>query len=143
MRMTVVVRRRDNAVKKNLTLRERAWVLALRCALISPALVVVLGWTNAAVGATATFTVAATGTGTLSYQWYRGSSAITGANAASYTTPAVTALDNGAKFSVTVTNSGVTVASTPVLLTAQASTGLLLAGSPLAFGLLFMRRRAR
>ena len=34
-------------MKKNLTLRERAWVLALRCALISPALVVALGWTNA------------------------------------------------------------------------------------------------
>jgi hypothetical protein len=34
-------------VEKNLTLRERAWVLGLRCALISPALVVALGWTSA------------------------------------------------------------------------------------------------
>ena len=77
---------------------------------------------SAAVGATATFTVTATGTGTLSYQWYRNNSPITGANSASYTTPAATASDGGALFSVTITNSGVTVVSNQVPLTVTGGT---------------------
>jgi hypothetical protein len=40
------------------------------------------------VGATATFTVVATGTAPLSYQWSRGGAAISGATTASYTTAA-------------------------------------------------------
>ncbi|MGH7146023.1 MAG: immunoglobulin domain-containing protein [Planctomycetota bacterium] len=56
---------------------------------------------------TATFTVVASGTATLSYQWYRGSGTGTpvGTNSASYTTGATTvAGDNGAQFHVVVTN---------------------------------------
>ncbi len=56
------------------------------------------------VGATATFSVAATGTTPFSYQWYRNSTAISGATSASYTTPATVIGDNGASFTVTVTN---------------------------------------
>src|ERR1700727_2067135 len=44
---------------------------------------------------TATFTVAATGTAPLSYQWQKGGTIISGATAATYTTPATTAADNG------------------------------------------------
>ena len=62
-------------------------------------------------GQTATFTVAATGTGTLSYQWKKDGTAISGATSTSYTTPATTAADNGAQFTVTVTNSTGTVTS--------------------------------
>lgn len=58
-----------------------------------------------AVGATARFTVAATGTGTLSYQWSRDGTAIAGATAATYVTPAVTLADNGASFTVAVGSS--------------------------------------
>lgn len=59
--------------------------------------------------AAATFSVTATGTAPLTYQWQRNVSGtwtnITGANAASYTTPAtVQASDNGAQFRVRVDN---------------------------------------
>jgi sugar lactone lactonase YvrE len=52
-------------------------------------------------GSTATFNVVASGTG-LAYQWYRGGTAVPGANAASYTTSSLTVLDTGASFSVIV-----------------------------------------
>jgi hypothetical protein len=56
-------------------------------------------------GQTATFAVTATGTATLTYQWKKNGAAISGATSASYTTPAASASDNGARFTVTVTNS--------------------------------------
>lgn len=56
------------------------------------------------VGATATFSVTATGNAPLSYQWQRNGTAIAGATSASYTTPATTSADNGALFSVMVSN---------------------------------------
>jgi hypothetical protein len=71
------------------------------------------------LGATATFSVTATspaGYG-LSYQWMRSGAMISGANAASYTTPATTAMDNGAMFSVTVTNSYGSTPSNQAMLT--------------------------
>ena len=55
-------------------------------------------------GQTATFTVTATGTAPLSYQWQKNGTAIGGATAASYTTPATTASDSGAQFTVVVSN---------------------------------------
>ncbi|HEY3270084.1 MAG TPA: immunoglobulin domain-containing protein [Geothrix sp.] len=72
-------------------------------------------------GATATFTVAATGSGTLSYQWKKGGTAITGATSASYTTPATVLADNGASFTVTVTNAQGTATSNAAVLTVQAA----------------------
>src|ERR1035437_5920849 len=62
-------------------------------------------------GATATFSVAATGTAPLAYQWRKNSSDITGATSTSYTPPALTTSDNGATFSVTVSNSAGSVRS--------------------------------
>lgn len=53
--------------------------------------------------ATATFSVTAIGSG-LSYQWQKNGAAITGATAATYTTPAVTYRDHGAQFAVVVSN---------------------------------------
>jgi hypothetical protein len=64
-----------------------------------------------AAGSRATFTVSATGTAPLKYQWQRGSTAISGATAASYTTPATTASDDGATFQVVVSNSAGSVMS--------------------------------
>jgi hypothetical protein len=77
---------------------------------------------SVAVGATATFTVAATGSGTLGYQWYRNGSPITGGTSASYTTAATVATDNGASFSVLVTNAGGAVISNAVTLTVTGGT---------------------
>jgi hypothetical protein len=56
------------------------------------------------VGQTATFSVVAAGTAPLMYQWQKNNANISGATAASYTTPATVSGDNGATFHVTVTN---------------------------------------
>jgi hypothetical protein len=86
-----------------------------------------------AVGQTATFSVVASGPGTLTYQWSKNGAAIAGATAASYTTPAATAADNGAQFTVAVTNAGGTVVSSAATLTVTGGTGggtLLSQGKP-------------
>jgi hypothetical protein len=57
------------------------------------------------VGQAATFTVAATGTAPLSYQWQKGATGIAGATSASYTTPATVQADSGSTYRVVVTNS--------------------------------------
>jgi hypothetical protein len=69
-------------------------------------------------GQTATFSVTASGTEPLTYQWYRGGSAISGATASSYTTPVTVIADNGSLFKVDVRDgSGATLTSTEVALT--------------------------
>ena len=68
-------------------------------------------------GATATFSVTATGTAPLTYQWKKGGTAIAGATSASYTTPATVVGDSGASFTVTVTNSAGTITSSAATLT--------------------------
>ncbi len=73
-------------------------------------------------GQTATFSVTANGTATLTYQWTKNGTAISGATSASYTTPATTTADNGAKFAVTVTNSAGNIASNAATLTVNAAT---------------------
>ncbi len=76
-----------------------------------------------AAGQTATFTVSAAGTATLQYQWMRDGTAIGGATAASHTTPALSAADNGATFSVQVSNSAGSVTSNLATLTVTAAGG--------------------
>jgi hypothetical protein len=56
-------------------------------------------------GQTAQFTVVATGTAPLSYQWSENGTSIAGATASTYTTAAATRADDGAQFVVAVTNS--------------------------------------
>lgn len=73
-------------------------------------------------GQTATFSVTATGTAPLAYQWSKNGTAISGATAASYTTPATTSADNGANFTVAVSNSGGNVTSNAAALTVGAAT---------------------
>jgi len=68
-------------------------------------------------GQTATFSVVASGTAPLSYQWRKNGAAIAGATSARYTTPAETTTDNGATFAVVVTNSAGSVTSRSALLT--------------------------
>ena len=69
------------------------------------------------VGQTAAFTVVASGTAPLAYQWRRGGTAISGATGASYTTPATVAGDSGATFDVIVSNSAGSVTSATATLT--------------------------
>ncbi len=74
-------------------------------------------------GATATFSVTATGVAPLTYQWYQNGTILAGANAASYTTAAtVWATDNGAQFTCvvgdaltrTVTSAAATLVVVPI-----------------------------
>lgn len=68
-------------------------------------------------GAAATFSVTAAGSADLSYQWQKNNVNISGATNAMYTTPATTSADNGAVFTVTVSNSVGSATSLPSSLT--------------------------
>jgi hypothetical protein len=74
------------------------------------------------IGNTATFTVTATGTGPLTYQWSENGAEISGATGSSYTTPTVALGADGStsigSFQVIVTNSVNSVASKSATLTA-------------------------
>jgi outer membrane protein assembly factor BamB len=77
---------------------------------------------TAKVGATATFSVTATGAPPLAYQWFEFAKPIKGATSASYTTPTLAASDNNAFFFVLVTNSIGSIESDEVLLTVTTTT---------------------
>ena len=68
-------------------------------------------------GQSASFSVAATGNGELSYQWKLNGTDISDATSSSYTINATTSDDNGAQFSVVVTDSVGTVTSNSATLT--------------------------
>ncbi len=87
------------------------------------------------VGQTATFTVAATGTAPLTYQWKKSGTAITGAASSTYTTPATTTSDNGAQFTVVVSNStGSTTSNAATLTVSNATQSLQITTSSLPGG---------
>jgi len=73
-------------------------------------------------GQTATFSVVATGTAALAYQWQKNGSDITSANSASYTTPVTTTADSGALFRVVVSNTAGSVTSNSATLTVNPGT---------------------
>ncbi len=86
-------------------------------------------------GQTATFSVTASGTAPLSYQWFKNGTAIGTATSPTYTTPAETTSDNGAQFTVVVSNSVGKGTSTAAALTVNAATFLLSATpASLTFG---------
>ena len=70
-----------------------------------------------AVGQSATFMVAATGTVPVSYQWYLNGAAISGATSASYTIPATLLTNSGSVYTVTASNVVESVTSTVATLT--------------------------
>ncbi len=67
-------------------------------------------------GETATFTVAATGSAPLAFQWQKNSSDISGATSASYTTPVLAAADSGSRYRCVVSNPHGTATSNEALL---------------------------
>ena len=73
------------------------------------------------VGQTTSFTVRATGTAPLSYQWQKNGAALSGATSPSYSTSATTSSDNGAQFTVVVSNSAGSVTSHAAMLTVNAA----------------------
>jgi len=76
---------------------------------------------SVSAGSAATFSVTASGSGTLTYQWYKGSTAISGATSSSYSISSVASSDAGSYY-VTVTNSGGTTTSSTATLTVGTTT---------------------
>ncbi len=103
------------------SITSNAATLTVTSAVVAPTITGQPQSQSVAVGATATFAVTAAGTAPLSYQWSKGGSAIAGATAASYTTPATVIGDNGASFTVTVTNAAGSITSNTAILTVTAS----------------------
>ncbi len=71
-------------------------------------------------GQSASFSVTASGAAPLSYQWQKNGTAIGGATSSSYSTPATTSTDNGAQFTVVVSNVAGNATSSAATLTVNA-----------------------
>jgi hypothetical protein len=73
-------------------------------------------------GQTATFSVAASGTAPLAYQWQKNGADVAGATASSYTTPVTTTADSGEMFRAVVGNAAGSVTSNSATLTVGTGT---------------------
>jgi Immunoglobulin domain len=89
---------------------------------VAPSLAVQPASTTVTAGQAATFSASASGTAPLTYQWQKNGSAIAGATATSYTTPATTTADSGELFRVVVSNSAGNVTSNSATLTVNPGT---------------------
>jgi len=103
------------------TVTSAAATLTVNAAAVAPTITTQPVSQTVTAGQTASFTVVATGTAPLSYQWQKSGVNIAGATAASYTTPATTTSDNGATFRVVVSNTAGTVTSGAAALTVNAA----------------------
>ncbi|HKV60722.1 MAG TPA: immunoglobulin domain-containing protein, partial [Candidatus Acidoferrum sp.] len=100
-------------------------VLTVNAAAAAPSITTQPASQTVTSGQTATFSVVATGTAPLTYQWRKNGSAISGANSSSYSTPSTTSSDNGATFSAVVSNSAGSATSATATLTVNAATATL------------------
>jgi len=94
--------------------------LTVNPALVGPTITTQPTAQSVTVGQSATFSVVATGSGTLTYQWWKGGVAISGATAATYTIATTVSIDAGS-YAVVVTNSVSSVTSTSTTLTVNAA----------------------
>jgi hypothetical protein len=97
-----------------------AATLTVSAAAVAPTITTQPASQTVTAGQTANFTVVATGTAPLSYQWSKNGAAISGATSSTYTTPATTSSDSGAKFTVVVSNSAGSATSAAATLTVNA-----------------------
>jgi len=109
---SVVISNSAGSVSSN-----NATLMVNQAAAVAPSITTQPGNQTVTAGQTATFSVLATGTAPLSYQWRKSGTNISGANANSYTTPATTTADSGSTFSVVVSNSAGSVTSNSASLT--------------------------
>ena len=98
----------------------------------APVIVVPPVNTATTAGYPATFSVVASGSGTLSYQWSNASGPISGATGSSYTTPATTLAEHGSTYTVTVSNNLGSVSSTTVTLSVVAPSNVAITTQPAA-----------
>ena len=82
----------------------------------APSITLQPGSQTVKVGQAGSFSVGASGTAPLSYQWQKNGAPISGANFSAYTTPATTVADDGSQFSAVVTNSMGSVVSSAATL---------------------------
>ena len=99
--------------------------LTVSAAIVAPSITTQPSAQSITAGQTATFSVAATGSTPLSYQWKKNGSNIASATSSSYTTPATSIADNGAVYTVSVSNSAGTVTSNSATLTVGAAASVL------------------
>jgi hypothetical protein len=99
------------------TVTSGAAALTVNAAAVAPTITMQPASQAVTAGQTASFTVVATGTAPLNYQWQKSGVNIAGATAVTYTTPATTTSDNGASFDVVVSNTAGTVTSAAATLT--------------------------
>src|SRR5205823_14822225 len=85
--------------------------------MVAPAITTQPASQTVTAGQAATFTVVASGTAPLSYQWQKNGANIAGATSSSYTTSATTTSDSGSTFVVVVSNSAGTATSNAATLT--------------------------
>ena len=112
-----------------------AAVLTVTSATVAPAITTQPASQTVISGKTATFSVVASGTAPMTYQWSLNGAAIGGATSSTYTTPAETTANNNAQFTVAVSNSAGSTTSNAATLTVTASTLLLnSSSSSVSFG---------
>ena len=99
------------------TVTSSAATLTVNPAAVAATITTQPGNQTVTAGQTATFTVVATGTAPLGYQWQKNGANIDGATSTSYTTPATTTADSGSSFDVVVSNTAGTVTSSAATLT--------------------------
>ena len=99
----------------------RPATLTVNAPVVAPAITAQPVSQTITAGQAASFSVAATGTAPLSYQWNENGMAISGAIFSTYTTPATNASNNGMQFRVVVSNSAGTVTSSAATLTVNAA----------------------
>src|SRR5258707_985286 len=103
------------------TVTSAAATLTVTAATVTPTITTQPANQTVTTGQTATFSVAATGSAPLSYQWNKNGAAIAGATSSRYTTAATTSSDNGFSFAVAVSNSAGKVTSNAATLTVNAA----------------------
>jgi Immunoglobulin I-set domain len=101
-----------------------AATLTVSAAATAPSITIQPANQTVTAGQTATFSVVATGTTPLTYQWQLNGANISGATAASYTTPVTTTANSGQQFRVQVSNSVGSVLSTVATLTVNPATSV-------------------
>src|SRR5205807_6651765 len=81
-----------------------AAMLTVSAAAVAPSITMQPLSQTVTAGQPASFSVTAAGTAPLSYQWNKNGAAISGATSSTYATAATTSSDNGAQFTVVVSN---------------------------------------
>lgn len=112
----VIVANSVNSVTSNTA------TLTVNVSAVGPAITTQPANQTVTAGQTASFSVVATGTALLSYQWQKNSADIAGATSSSYTTPVTTTGDSGSMFRVVVNNSAGNATSNQATLTVNAVT---------------------